>query len=72
MSTFQDPTPTSPEIAYLWLRREISSHPWDQDAFFTENAIAEAAGVSRTPVRDALLRLEAAGLLRRVPHKGAY
>ena len=72
MSIFQKPAPTAPETAYLWLRREISSLPWDQEAFLSENAIAEAAGVSRTPVREALLRLEAAGLLRRVPHKGAY
>ncbi|WP_115789904.1 GntR family transcriptional regulator [Arthrobacter silvisoli] len=72
MSIFQKPAPTAPETAYLWLRKEISSLPWDQEAFLSENAIAEAAGVSRTPVREALLRLEAAGLLRRVPHKGAY
>jgi DNA-binding GntR family transcriptional regulator len=72
MSIFQKPAPTAPETAYLWLRREISSLPWDEEAFLSENAIAEAAGVSRTPVREALLRLEAAGLLRRVPHKGAY
>lgn len=72
MSIFQKPLPTAPETAYLWLRREISSLPWDQEAFLSENAIAEAASVSRTPVREALLRLEAAGLLRRVPHKGAY
>lgn len=72
MSILPNPAPTAPETAYLWLRREISLLPWDQEAFLTENAIAEAAGVSRTPVRDALLRLEAAGLVRRVPRKGAY
>ena len=72
MSILQKPARTAPETAYRWLRREISALPWDQEAFLTENAIAEASGVSRTPVRDALLRLEAAGLLRRVPHKGAY
>ncbi|GAA3702973.1 GntR family transcriptional regulator [Zhihengliuella alba] len=64
--------PTAPEIAYLWLREQIAALPWDQEAFLSENAIAESAGVSRTPVREALLRLEAVGLLRRVPHKGAY
>ncbi|WP_102158825.1 GntR family transcriptional regulator [Zhihengliuella halotolerans] len=64
--------PTAPETAYLWLREQITALPWDQEAFLSENAIAESAGVSRTPVREALLRLEAVGLLRRVPHKGAY
>lgn len=72
MSLSHTQSPTAAETAYQWLRREISSHPWDQDAFLTENAIARAAGVSRTPVRDALLRLEAARLIRRVPQKGAF
>ncbi|MDQ4504368.1 GntR family transcriptional regulator [Sinomonas sp. ASV322] len=72
MSIFQKPAQTAPETAYLWLRQEISSLPWDQEAFLSENSIAEASGISRTPVREALLRLEAAGLVRRVPHKGAF
>lgn len=72
MSIFEKPPQTAPETAYQWLRDEISALPWDQEAFLSENAIAEASGISRTPVREALLRLEAAGLVRRVPHKGAY
>ncbi|GAA3701229.1 GntR family transcriptional regulator [Arthrobacter ginkgonis] len=72
MSIFQ-PAPTSaPDRAFLWLRQQIAALPWDREAFLSENAIAEASGISRTPVREALLRLEASGLLRRVPHKGAY
>ncbi|MDP5225694.1 MULTISPECIES: GntR family transcriptional regulator [Arthrobacter] len=72
MSIYHKPAPTAPEIAYEWLRREISALPWDQEIFLSESAIAEAAGVSRTPVREALLRLEASGLIRRVAHKGAF
>jgi DNA-binding GntR family transcriptional regulator len=72
VSIFQKPAQTAPEAAYQWLRKEISSLPWDQEAFLSENTIAEASGISRTPVREALLRLEATGLLRRVPHKGAF
>ncbi|NKX53672.1 GntR family transcriptional regulator [Arthrobacter mobilis] len=64
--------PTAPEVAYLWLRDAITSLPWDEEAFLSENAVAEASGTSRTPVREALLRLEAEGLLRRVPRRGAY
>src|SRR5690606_31605175 len=60
------------ERAYLWLRDLIVRTPWDQEAFLSENAIAEASKISRTPVREALLRLEAEGLLRRIPHKGAF
>jgi len=36
-----------------------------------ETALVEAFGVSRTPVREALLQLEAMGLIRRLPRKGA-
>jgi DNA-binding GntR family transcriptional regulator len=37
----------------------------------TELEIAAAAGVSRTPAREALLQLEAVGLVRLMPKKGA-
>jgi DNA-binding GntR family transcriptional regulator len=37
----------------------------------TEGTVSERVGVSRTPVREALLRLEAEGLVRLYPKKGA-
>lgn len=72
MALLQATNKTAPERAYLWLRDLIVRTPWDQEAFLSENAIAEASKISRTPVREALLRLEAEGLLRRIPHKGAF
>lgn len=72
MTIFQAPPASAPDRAYLWLRQQITALPWDQEAFLSENAIAEASGISRTPVREALLRLESSGLLRRIPHKGAF
>ncbi|MFH4285162.1 GntR family transcriptional regulator, partial [Acinetobacter baumannii] len=42
------------------------------EMFLSEAQVAAASGTSRTPVREALLRLEAEGFIRRVPHKGAY
>ncbi len=36
-----------------------------------ERALIEAYGVSRTPLREAILRLEAIGLVQRPPRKGA-
>jgi len=63
---------SAPELAYNWVKNFIVSLPREQEAFLNEGAIADAAGTSRTPVREALLRLEAEGFIRRVPHKGAY
>src|SRR3954470_17713693 len=37
----------------------------------SEGQVAEALGMSRTPVREAFLRLEAEGLLRLYPQRGA-
>ncbi|MGH1415219.1 MAG: GntR family transcriptional regulator [Pelagimonas sp.] len=36
-----------------------------------EDALIEACGVSRTPLREAMIRLEAMGLIVRLPRKGA-
>lgn len=36
-----------------------------------ESALVQQFGVSRTPVREALMQIEATGLLRRLPRKGA-
>ena len=36
-----------------------------------EGALASEFGISRTPIREALLQLEAVGLIRRLPRKGA-
>ena len=37
-----------------------------------ENELAESLGVSRTPVREAIRRLEQEGLVAMIPRKGAY
>lgn len=72
MSNVKTAAVSAPDVAYRWLRQTISALPWDEELFLNENAVAEASGTSRTPVREALLRMEAAGLVRRVPHKGAF
>ncbi|PPK63629.1 GntR family transcriptional regulator [Actinokineospora auranticolor] len=60
------------DTTYDWLKRHIATLPRDDGTFLTESGVAEAAGTSRTPVREALLRLEAEGFLRILPKKGAF
>ncbi len=57
--------------AYNTLRAGIIEGVHPPGARVTEQEVAASAGVSRTPVREALRRLEAEGLLRFVPHQGA-
>src|SRR3954463_4618620 len=59
------------ERVYRYLKRNILEQVHSGGTLLTEAEIAEAVGVSRTPVREALLRLEAEGLLRLYPKRGA-
>lgn len=45
------------------LRQELAAGRYDSDTVFTELALSERFGVSRTPIREALLALERDGLL---------
>lgn len=58
--------------AYEVLRSEIIEGRYAPGDRITEADIAEKAEVSRTPVREALRRLEAEGLIRFVPNQGAF
>ncbi|QOR69364.1 GntR family transcriptional regulator [Ruania alkalisoli] len=57
---------------YQWVKSYIASLPRDQGTFLNEAEIAKEAGASRTPVREAFMRLQSEGLLERIPHRGAY
>ncbi|MEV1147360.1 GntR family transcriptional regulator [Micromonospora sp. NPDC049799] len=68
------PRPTAPsaaERAYRHLKRAILEQVHPGGSLVSEGEIAEATGVSRTPVREALLRLEAEGLVKLYPKRGA-
>ncbi len=58
--------------AYAAARDGIIDGRYPPGSRITEQEIAEAAGVSRTPVREALQRLQAEGLVRFAPHQGAF
>ncbi len=61
--------------AYDALRKsilEMDVYDRDADLRLDEKRLAAALGVSRTPVREALARLEHEGLVRIVPRRGVY
>ncbi|MFE9689400.1 GntR family transcriptional regulator [Micromonospora sp. NPDC005806] len=63
--------PSAAERAYQHLKRAILEQVYPGGLLVSEGEIAEAAGVSRTPVREALLRLETEGLVKLYPKRGA-
>ena len=53
------------------LREKIISHEIKGGQPLRQDALAEQLNVSRIPIREALLQLEAEGLVSFAPHKGA-
>src|ERR1700754_4231723 len=60
------------ERAYRHLRETVLVDPAVQGTFLNEVELAQEIGVSRPPVREALLLLVADGLVEMVPKRGAY
>jgi DNA-binding GntR family transcriptional regulator len=63
------------QLAYAALRKAILAsdvYRPDADLRLDEKGLAAALGVSRTPVREGLARLEHEGLVRIVPRRGVY
>ncbi len=65
------PAPPAKLRAYEHVRELILRDVIDEPHFLTEEMIALELGISRTPVREAFLMLEAEGFLRLQPRKGA-
>src|SRR5690242_4572036 len=67
------PPPVLPAATrvYQHLKRAILEQLHTGGTLLTEAEIADAVGVSRTPVREALLRLESEGLVVLYPKRGA-
>jgi DNA-binding GntR family transcriptional regulator len=63
--------PPAADRVYAHVKQGVLDRRYEGGTLLTEGELAEAAGVSRTPVREALLRLEAEGLIRLYPKKGA-
>jgi len=64
--------PDSVEAAYQVIRGGILAGTYASGQHLSGEILASAIGVSRTPVREALRRLDAEGLVRVVPNQGAY
>ncbi|WP_431983948.1 GntR family transcriptional regulator [Streptomyces qinglanensis] len=59
------------ERVYAHVKQAVLERRYEGGVLLTEGELAEAVGVSRTPVREGLLRLEVEGLIRLYPKKGA-
>src|ERR1700740_2687153 len=55
-----------------WIRDAILRGQLTADARIDQRAISQRLGVSLVPVREALRKLEAEGLVQIIPHRGAY
>ena len=64
-------TPSVAEIAYRFVKDLVLNDRVAGGSMITEGEIAGQLAVSRTPVREAFLRLEAEGWLRLYPKRGA-
>ncbi|WP_233851957.1 GntR family transcriptional regulator [Paraburkholderia sp. HD33-4] len=64
--------PTTVELVTTAVRQRILSGELAPGEVVRQEALAEELGVSRVPIREAITRLTAEGLLTNIPHKGAY
>lgn len=63
--------PPAAERVYAHVKDAVLDRRYEGGTLLTEGGLAEAVGVSRTPVREALLRTEVEGLIKLYPKKGA-
>lgn len=60
-----DPNPSSAQFAFDFMHGQIVAGKWTAETFVNERLIASALKLSRTPVREAMNRLEGQGFLKR-------
>ncbi|MEU7021334.1 GntR family transcriptional regulator [Streptomyces sp. NPDC046203] len=63
--------PPAADRVYTHVKQAVLDRRYEGGTLLTEGELAQAVGVSRTPVREALLKLEMEGLLKLYPKKGA-
>ena len=57
---------------YQEIQKDILSGEIESGSKLTEAAVCKRYGVSRTPVREAFIQLEADGLIENIPNRGAF
>lgn len=62
----------SVDNAYRTIREGIIAGTYPQGSHLTAQQLAEASGLSRTPIREAMRRLHAEGLISLIPNRGAF
>jgi DNA-binding GntR family transcriptional regulator len=70
MNSSAVPTASMADAAYEQVRRRILDNAWPPGHRMLEQEVALALGMSRTPVREALVRLQSEGLVEVVPRHG--
>ncbi len=63
---------TMPEAAYEAIRANILDNRWAPGFQVTEQEVANQLSMSRTPVREALMRLQQEGLVKVIPRHGMH
>ena len=63
---------TAKETAFQILKEKIMRQEFQAGDPLPEVALAKSLGVSRTPVREAILELQQAGLVEVIPNRGAF
>ncbi len=64
--------PNLTEQAYLSVKRQLLNGSFPEGSKLTEESISHALGISKSPVREALMRLESEGLIHIESRRGAY
>lgn len=61
---------TLKDMVYSYILQKIQRGELKANQKVNENEISQSLGVSRTPVREALIRLSGDGILENIPHRG--
>jgi DNA-binding GntR family transcriptional regulator len=64
------PAPSLKEMALATIKEAMLARTLERDVMYTEAALTDELGISRTPVREALIHLASRGLITYFPRKG--